>query len=278
MKQKLTAVFILIMFLTGLGYAQTDKQRVVQALEKTFNDTFKMRKMQDVTAKVTVLEELKKPAGFYFLKVKIDDKKNNRKVTQYVISDGTYLLPDIVDLKKHSSLLKDLTYKYDVYDIDTKGLSFVGGNKDAKNIIIKVSDFQCPFCKKAAADLEKKLKGRNDYALYMMNFPLAMHKQAMLRAKILEAGLKMNKNFLYELFKVNKSDDELIKYFGEKTGDLAKFKEILNSKEIEDRIKAQMKKASDLGISSTPVFFINGRKIMGFNPPQIDKAIANFKK
>ena len=43
-------------------------------------------------------------------------------------------------------------------------------------------------------------------------------------------------------------------------------------------INAQMKKASDLGISSTPVFFINGRKIMGFNPPQIDKAISNFKK
>ncbi len=279
MKQKFTVIFLLIILLTGFAcYAEINNPEVAKKLEKVFNDNFKKRKLEDVTAKVIILEELKNPTGFYFIKVKIDDKKNNRKASQYVISNGDYLLPDIIDLKKGSSLLKDLSFKYDVYDVDTKGLSLIGGKEGAKNIIIKVSDFQCPFCNKAAKYLEKKLEGRDDYALYMLNLPLAMHNQAMLRAKILEAGLKMGKNFAHELYDVNKSDEELIKYFGEKTGDVEKFKELVNSKEIEDKIKAQMKKANELEISSTPVFFINGKKISGYNPPLIDKAINNFKK
>jgi glutaredoxin len=280
MKQKLTVVFLLIMFLAGLNsYAETKQnQNIIQSLEKVFNENFKKRKLTDVTAKVSVLQELDSPKGFYFVKVKIDDKKNNRQVTQYVISDGNYLLPDVIDLKKGSSLLKDLTFKYEVYDVDTKNLSLIGGKKDAKNVIVKVSDFQCPFCNKGAKYLKKKLEGRDDYALYMLNLPLAMHNQSMLRAKVLEAGLKMGKNFSEDLYDVNKSDEELIKYFAEKTGDPEKFKELVNSKEIEDRVKAQMKQAEKLGISSTPVFFINGKKIPGFNPQLIDKAINNFKK
>lgn len=257
--------------------AAITKVDIKSELEKSFIANFEKRNIKNVEAIVTVIEELDTIKGFYFVQLDINDKNNNRKSKQFVISDGVRILPDVINLRDGSSLLKDLTFKNENYKIETSGLTLIGGDKNSKNIIVKISDFECPFCQKANDDLKKQLEGKTDYALYMMHLPLRIHKQAILRAKILEVGITMGKNFTNDLYHVRKSDTDLIAEFAERSGDTDKFKKLLESKDIMEKIKRHEKQANDLGISSTPVIFVNGKKINGFNPALVTKSIKDFK-
>jgi protein-disulfide isomerase len=272
-------LFILVLFLIPMGAtASQNYTKIQKKLETTFKQNFSKRGLKGVYAKVTVLEELKEIKGFYFIKVDINDTKKNQKVRQFIISNGTILLPDAIDLSKSSSLLRDLTFKYDVYKVDTKNLTLIKGDKNAKNIIIKVGDFQCPFCQKAHDELEKILKGKKNYAVYMMHLPLKIHNQAILRAKIFEAGKKMGKNFESDLYHIKgMNDQQVIDMFAKKSGNSKKFKKLLNSPEIMNKIKSNEKQAIKLGLSSTPVIFINGKKINGFSPALMKKAVKTIK-
>ena len=132
-----------------------------------------------------------------------------------------------------------------------------------------------------------------------------MHPSAEVMAQIFEAGMLMGKNFKNELFgadylsalenkakemkeqgvKLNQElVDNLIKEFNQsiideyaaKTDDPAKFKELVNSDEVKSKITATKNLASSLNIDSTPVFYINGKAVSGFNEGLIEKAIENF--
>jgi len=138
-----------------------------------------------------------------------------------------------------------------------------------------------PFAKKAFNYLHENVKEYKDVAIYIMHLPLDMHKNAKLKAKIFEAGHKMGYNFAYELFNDNNiknlDENSLIDYFAKKVKDKDKFIQLVNSEEIENRIKDQINYAKSLGINATPIIYINGRQIRGFNQAQIDKALKTFK-
>jgi glutaredoxin len=278
--KRFLCLLIVALFLIPMGVtAATNKNpELSHKIESFFKSSLQKRGLQGVEIKATVLEKIKGLDGFYFVRIDIDDKPRNKKVNQFIITDGERLLPDVINLQKGTSLLKDLTFKYETYNVDTKGLTIIKGNKSAKNVIIKVGDFECPFCQKAHDDLEKLLKGKKDYVVYQMHLPLKFHKQAILRAKIFEAGKMMGKNFENELYHVKGlSDDKLVEKFAKKSGNPAKFKKLLESKEIMNKIQSQSQRASALGLSATPVLFINGKKIVGYNPPMMKKAIDSFK-
>lgn len=284
--KKVMVILVALMITVACGGSNTKTQPAVNkapkvdvktTLEQSFQNNFQMRGIQNVSATVTVVEEIKEVSGFYFVQVDINDSGKGRKAKQYVISDGTRILPDVVNLTDGSSLLKDLTFKHENYSVDVSNLTLIGGNKDAKNIIVKVSDFQCPFCTKANDDLKKQLAGKSDYALYMLHMPLRIHNQARLRAQILEAGLQLGHNFTNDLYHTTLDDKAIIEDFAKKSGDADKFKSLVKSPEIAAKIQAHEKQAMDMGLSSTPVLFVNGKKIGGFNPALVAKSIQNIQ-
>lgn len=92
--------------------------------------------------------------------------------------------------------------------------------------------------------------------------------------------MKFGKNFLNELYsgKYDGMDDQkIIETFANMSGKKIEFEKLINSKEIADRIKMQMEYAEKLGVNSTPVIFINGRKIEGYNTQLIDKGFSLLK-
>ena len=139
----------------------------------------------------------------------------------------------------------------------------VMGNKDAKNIAIIVSDYECPYCSKL---LDSKLyegiiKGvkLNRVKLYVSNFPLPMHKNA---EKAAEASLCSGDRF-WEMDKVlhaNYSSLSLDKLpmFAEEAGlDRDVFKSCLdNSEGNKKMIDKQAKIWQDLGVSGTPTVIL----------------------
>jgi len=269
-------IVLLLIFSVNLFASNVDN-----TLEKNLLANFEKRGLKNVSVDATPIKEIDEMKGFYLFKVVITDKKNNKKVTQFLISNGNMLLPDIVDISKGSSLLQEMVFMYDITNIDTSKLTIFYGNKNAKNVIVKISDFECPFCRKANEYLENKLKSnKNDVAVFMLNYPLSIHKKAMLYAKIFESGMKFGKNFLDELYsgKYDGMDDQkIIETFANMSGKKIEFEKLINSKEIADRIKMQMEYAEKLGVNSTPVIFINGRKIEGYNTQLIDKGFSLLK-
>lgn len=253
---------------------------VEEELKLTLTDNFKKRGFKDIDLTIKKIKDVEILKNFYFFRVDIIDKERNRQSTQYIISNGKYLIPDVIDLKNNDSLIKELAFEYDITDIDVSKLTFVKGNKNSKNIIIDVSDFQCPFCRKAHSYLNEKLAGKKDYALYMMHVPLSIHDKAMLYAKIFEAGLMLNKNFSDELYSGkydNLKDTEIVDKFAQLSGNPEEFKRLVNDKKIEEKIVQSNNYASTLGINSTPVIFFNGRKVEGYNTKLIDKGVELLK-
>lgn len=253
---------------------------IEKTLEKNLLSNFEKRGLKNVTVDISIIKEVDEIKGYYLVKAVITDKQNNQKVDQYLVSNGNILLPDIVDISKGSSILKEMVFMYDIVNIDVSNLTLIHGNKNAKNIIVKVSDFECPYCRKANEYLISKLNGKKDVAVYLIHFPLSIHKKAMLYAKILEAGLKLGKNFTTELYSGKydaMNDKQIIETFGNMTGKKPEFEKLLESKEIADKIKQHMELANKYGINSTPVIFINGRKVEGYNTQLIDKGFSLMK-
>jgi len=253
---------------------------VEDTLKSSLLDNFNKRGLKNIELKITTLKKIDNLNGYYFFRVDIRDNDKGRTAKQYIISDGKYILPDVIDIKDGNSMIKDYAFEYDIEKIDISKATFVKGDKNSKNIIVDISDFQCPFCRKANAYIENQLKDIKDYAFYMINVPLSIHDKAMLYAKIFEAGISLNKDFSDELYSGkydNMTDSEIIDKFAALSGNPDKFKNILNNKSIEEKISSQEEYAASLGIQSTPVIFFNGRKVEGFNTQLIDKGIKLLK-
>lgn len=252
------------------------------AFAKSIGETFKKRG-QDVNIQVDVLKKMTAPAGYFFLKLTFKDKTSGKAVgEQFMFSDGTFVVQDFLEANSMDSLGKSLAFEYTPkVNIDLSKLSPVLGKPGAKNVIVEVTDFQCPFCIQANDYLHKKLKDRTDTVLYIMHLPLRqIHPKADILAKVFEAGLLMNQNFVNDLYDKANGDlteAQIIEKYAKKTNNPATFKNHVASKAVADKVKASEEQSLALGVRATPAMFINGKLISGLDIPLIEKAIGDFK-
>lgn len=175
--------------------------------------------------------------------------------------------------------------KRPVFDVKVGNAPFKGA-EDAKVTIVEYSDFQCPFCSKGAtlvSELEKKYGKK--IKIVFKNFPLPFHNQAKIAA---EAGLcarEQDQKYFWKLHDIMFQDqskldrDSLIqsaKKVGLKEGD---FTQCLDSKKHAALVEADMAEGQNLGVKSTPTFFVNGQLIAGAQGIEvfseiIDEALA----
>jgi protein-disulfide isomerase len=281
-KHLLIAVISAFLLLAGCASAQKNTKAIDAQLVNSIKQTFAARGLSDINVEVTMLKALDAPKGFYFYRIILSDPINNIPPTeQYIFYDGKFVAPSFRDASTQEDLGSTLAFDYSYTDISTDGLSLLHGKAGAPNVIVKITDFECPYCRRTNAFLEQKLAGRDDVAVYIMNFPLSIHKNAVPFAKVFEAGIRMGKNFGNELFSNNEllswNEEQIIKYFAARSGDEARFNGLYNSEEIASLIPAQMDRATVLGVSATPVLYINGKKVEGFNIQLINRAFDSFK-
>lgn len=288
---------------TGLNQtANVDLKVLEKNLQSVFSETG-----QDIKVQVDELKSLKDIlSGFVFAEIKIYND-NNLVNTERVITNGKYFAKDIIDSKTLSSLKDELDFEFaKVETIDTAKLTLAGGNKDAKNVIIEITDFQCPYCKKANSLFKKELNGKSDYALYIVHLPLEMHPNAQIMAQIFEAGMQMGYNFKNDLFEsdyiklletkitdlqktgvqlnqetlnnlIDEVNDNIVTDFASKTDNPDKFELLVYSEDIKDKVNVARQIADSLNVNATPAFYINGKAISGYNESLILKALNNIK-
>ncbi|HZO17140.1 MAG TPA: thioredoxin domain-containing protein, partial [Polyangiaceae bacterium] len=140
------------------------------------------------------------------------------------------------------------------------------GPADAKVAIVEYSDFECPFCSKAAETVTKlKEKYGNTVRFVFRQYPLPMHPNAALAAEAALAAHAQKKFWKYHdlMFANQKALDRasLEKYATEAGLDSAAFKKALDDHTYAEAVKADQKLGEELGVSGTPTMIVGTKRV-----------------
>ncbi len=152
-----------------------------------------------------------------------------------------------------------------------------------KVTLVEYGDYQCPFCGQYYPILKQVQAQYNDQIFFQFrNYPLTNpHPNAFAAARAAEAAALQNKfwemhDILYEtqsqwsqLSDAIPAFDQLAKQVGL---DMAKYKADFASSKVNDLINADMAEGNRLGISGTPTFYLDGKKI------EVTQSVDAFKK
>ncbi len=167
------------------------------------------------------------------------------------------------------------------------------GATNAKVTMQIVSDFQCPFCKRAEDTVGEVMKNYGDkIKVVWRDLPLDFHADAPLAAQAAREAFKQKGSDgfwkMHDLLFQNQGTeggikrDALEKYAGQIGLDMTKFKAALDNQTHKASVDADKKLCQDAGIQGTPGFIVNGYFINGAQPytkfkKVIDRALAEAK-
>jgi protein-disulfide isomerase len=155
--------------------------------------------------------------------------------------------------------------------VESEGHPSIGG-KDAPVTIVEFSDFQCPFCRAAENSL-KAVKDRygDKVRLVYLDFPLGMHAHAMDAARAGRCAGEQGKFWQFhdamfaDQSKLTPAD---LKADAKNLGlDTKAFDACFDSNKYDAQIHKDMSQGTALGVTATPTFYINGRQVLGAQPP-----------
>jgi competence protein ComEC len=158
------------------------------------------------------------------------------------------------------------------FDIPTEGFPSIGAD-DALITIVQFGDYQCPFCQRWHTQVYQQLM--DDYSgqirLVYRNLPLTLiHPQAMNAAEAALCAGDQDAYWQYHDMLFENSDtlnDDIYVSIAVNMGlDTSAFESCMLEHKYKASIEADMKFATDLGVQSTPTFFINGLAVVGAQP------------
>ncbi len=171
------------------------------------------------------------------------------------------------------------------YDISADGFPGIGP-EGAPIVIVEFSDFQCPFCKRFQDETAKQLLAAYPGKIRFVyrHLPLtSIHPEAFPSA---EASMCANEqNAFWEYHdKIFENQDKLgrelyMQIASDLKLDTTVFEGCLNTEKYKELIQQDSDFALNLGVQSTPTFFINGLALVGAQPLSaftqlIDKELA----
>ncbi|HEY6880105.1 MAG TPA: thioredoxin domain-containing protein [Polyangiales bacterium] len=155
------------------------------------------------------------------------------------------------------------------------------GPADAKVTIVEFSDFQCPFCSRAADAAHKVKEKYGDKVRFVFRqFPLSFHKDAHTAA---EASLAANAQgkfwpFHDKLFaNQQKLDRASLEGYAKEVGlNVPSFKKALDSKEFAATVDGELKMGEEVAVQGTPTMFLNGARVA--DPTNFEKLSADIEE
>jgi protein-disulfide isomerase len=185
----------------------------------------------------------------------------------------------LTDLKRQEEKNKPLSPEKQAKMAEGDAPAF--GPKDAKVTIVEFSDFECPFCSRAAEASHKIKEKYGDKVRFIFRqFPLSFHAHAHLAAEAALAANAQGKFWEYhdKLFANQKAleRDKLEGYAKELGLDLAKFKKALDDKAHAATVDAELKLGEEVAVDGTPTMFLNGARVT--NPTDFDALAKDIDK
>jgi len=147
------------------------------------------------------------------------------------------------------------------------------GPANAKVTIVEFSDFQCPFCQKAA-DVAHKIKEKygDKVRFVFRQFPLPMHENARPAAEAAMEAHRQGKFWEYhDLLFANQRQltrDSLEKLAAEAHMDIGGLKKALDTSTNKAKVDADVTLGESVAVNGTPTMFINGKRVP--NPTEFE--------
>ncbi|MGZ9166966.1 MAG: DsbA family protein [Anaerolineales bacterium] len=164
------------------------------------------------------------------------------------------------------------------YDIPTED-SYAIGPADAPITIVEFSDYQCPYCRRWHEDVYEPLLAAypGKVRLVYRHFPLSsIHPDATSAA---EAAMCAGEQdafwpFHEKLFSSDALGNTTYVQYAQELGlNMNNFESCMNDRKYQQAVDDDLNFAVNLGIRSTPTFFINGIAVVGAQPLDVFKEV-----
>jgi protein-disulfide isomerase len=175
--------------------------------------------------------------------------------------------------------IPDKVVRYDIPVDDDPSI----GPADAPITLIEFSDYQCPYCTKWYDEVYSRLlKDYGNKLLFVYrDLPLAFHGDAQSAAEAADCAGEQDAYWKFHdaLFseKYGLGMDAYRKYASDLGLDADALIACVNSGRYTAEVKADYDFAENLGVSSTPTFFINGIAIVGAQPYEVFKQVIDLE-
>jgi protein-disulfide isomerase len=170
--------------------------------------------------------------------------------------------------------------KFVRYDIPTDGFPALGP-ADAPITIVEFSDYQCPFCRRWHQEVYEPLLNAypGKIRIVYRNLPLtSIHPDAQAAAEAAMCAGEQDAYWTYhdKLFGSESLDTQtFVKYAQDLSLNVEKFQSCISDQKYKDAIQADSDFAINMGIRSTPTFFINGLALVGAQPLDVFKQVID---
>jgi protein-disulfide isomerase len=162
------------------------------------------------------------------------------------------------------------------------------GPENATATLEEFGDFQCPPCGRLCEPINQIQKQQNIRVIYR-EFPLPMHAHAKEAACAAEAAGRQGKfwpmhDLLFREQAVwSKSQDARTlfhAYAGMLQLDLSRFKADMESPEVQQKIEADQKRGTAVGVKTTPTLFLNNEAVPvgDLNPEKLSAFVETALK
>ena len=166
----------------------------------------------------------------------------------------------------------------------------MAGNKDAKVVLVEVSDFQCPFCSRfgsqAGAEIQKQYVETGKIKRVFLDLPLNFHPFAQKAAEAAECAGDQGKFWeMHDKLFANQSKlstNDLPTYAEALGLDVAKFKDCVTAGKFAEDVKRDSAEAAKAGITGTPTFVLgtiepDGKKVKAIKLIRGAQPFESFK-
>ena len=170
--------------------------------------------------------------------------------------------------------------QYTRYEIPTDNF-YALGPADAPITIVEFSDYECPYCRRWHAEVYKPLLAAypGKIRLVYRNLPLtSIHPDALAAAEAAMCAGEQDVYWKYhdKLFSSESLGNSVYLQYAQDLGlNMSTFEACLNNHKYQKTIETDSDFAINLGVSSTPTFFINGLAIVGAQPLDVFKQVID---
>lgn len=161
------------------------------------------------------------------------------------------------------------------YDIPVDDDPSIGA-EDAEITIIEFSDYECPYCRTWHNDVYSKLLDTygDQVRFVYRDFPIeSIHVNAKPAAEAANCAYEQDKFWDYhdKLFsmELGLSSEAYEQYATQLDLDIDQFQECMESGRYQEEVQSDFDFAANLGVRSTPTFFVNGIAVVGAQPFEV---------
>ena len=203
--------------------------------------------------------------------------ENKEDAVVWVSKDGKFLMRgEMVDMSRDG--FAENRGKLDLKDAPSTG------NAAAPVTIVEFADFECPVCRQLHEQLRSLLPGYPQARLVFKDFPLEqIHPWARTGALAGRCAYQQEPKAFWKIYdklydnqdliSASNAWDKMVDYAGQTGLKTEAFKACMTSPEAAAAVDASVANGKLMDVTSTPTLFVNGRRLVGVEPRQLEQMI-----